>query len=103
MRVHQESLGKRVLQGVGMALFLTAFRAVTEGSSGLPVWTYAVLFLGVSVGGAVGGAAYYATDSWRYDGGWRKTTANVASILVFAAVTVGALLLVALFVPELSK
>jgi len=47
----------------------------------------AVLFGAVASGGAAGGAVYYATDDLRAAGGWRKTLANVASLLVYCFAT----------------
>jgi hypothetical protein len=48
----------------------------------------ALLFGAVAFGGAAGGATYYATDHLRAAGGWRRTFANVFSLLVYCFATV---------------
>ena len=53
----------------------------------------AVLSAGVGLGGGVGGATYFALDTLRARGGWRKTIANVLSVLAYAAAAVGFLAL----------
>jgi hypothetical protein len=46
----------------------------------------------VAVGGGLGGAVYYATEGLRARGGWRKTLANVLSILAYAGFVFGVFL-----------
>lgn len=92
--VHRAALGTRVMQGVGLSIGLTAFRALSLGSirevRGAALLDFAIALV---VGGAVGGACYYATDSLRVRGGWRQTAANVGSILVYGFVIIALLLI----------
>ncbi len=46
---------------------------------------------GVAIAGGVGGVVYYATDGLRTGGSWRKTLANVLTLLVYCF---GALVLI---------
>src|SRR2546429_9274229 len=70
--VHRAPLHTRVLQGVGLAAFLTVFRmaAYLRSPKEFSMAQLALLFGAVSSGGAVGGVVYYATDKWRVIGGW---------------------------------
>ena len=102
---HGAPLRTRMLQGIGLAAFLTLFRlcAGIAGSNPLPIRALTVLFGSVALGGGVGGAAYYATDAWRFRGGWRKTAANVGALLAYAFATAACVALAALLVPSLSS
>jgi hypothetical protein len=73
---------------------LTVFRAVSLGSlRGAPGAALLDFAIALVVGGAVGGACYYATDSFRVRGGWRQIAANVGSVLVYGFVIIVLLLL----------
>jgi len=91
--IHRAPIGTRMLQGLGLAAFMTVFRMAAYGGSwkSSSLAELAVLFGAVSTGGAIGGAAYYATDKWRVLGGWRKTLANVLSLLAYAFMTLAAI------------
>jgi hypothetical protein len=91
--VHAASLPTRILQGAGLALGVTALRLLI-GPSELTAFHLAVLTALVGFAGGVGGATYYALDGLRSRGGWRKASANVFSLLAFAAAAVAALLVV---------
>jgi hypothetical protein len=47
----------------------------------------------VAVAGGAGGAVYFAVDGLRARGGWRQTVANVSSLLAYALLLFGVLLL----------
>ena len=87
--VHEKSLRTRMLEGAGIIAFLSLFsmfgvRAPAGFSFGSRVFG---LFL-ASLGGAVGGITYYASDPWRARGGMFKKVANVGSILAYCAAAV---------------
>ena len=96
VRVHRAPIHTRVLQGVGLAAFLTVFRmaAYLRSPKEFSMAQLALLFGAVSSGGAVGGVVYYATDKWRVIGGWRKTVANVLSLLAYCFGTIAVIGLV---------
>ena len=80
------SLRSRIFQGaclftVGSALNLAVTSARPVFAAG--VVEGIVLFLAFNVSfGAVAGAVYYSGNRWRERGGWRRTVANVGSVLV---------------------
>ena len=80
--VHAEPLRARMLQGAGLAAFMTIFESLVRGDR-LSLLERIGLVLVASAGGAVGGVAYYATDGWRVRGGAVKTVANVLSLLAY--------------------
>lgn len=87
--VHEKPLRTRMLEGAGIIAFLSlssmfGARAPTGFSFGSRVFGLIL----ASLGGAVGGIVYYASDPWRVRGGVLKTIANVASILVYCAAAV---------------
>jgi hypothetical protein len=84
--IHDAPLKTRVLQGMGLAAFMTVFRVLFSGEK-VGFKERALLLVVVSVGGGAGGVVYYATDAWRARGGALKTTANVVSLLAYCAVT----------------
>lgn len=88
--VHRAPVHTRVLQGAGLAAFLTVFRMVAylRSAKDFSIAQLALLLGAVSLGGGVGGVAYYATDRWRVVGGWRKTVANVFSLLAYCFATI---------------
>ena len=94
--VHEASLKTRMLQGFALAAFVTVCRLLVYGLAKemSPLPQLALLFGSVAAGGAVGGATYYATDTLRVAGGWRKTSANVLSLLAYCFATLIALGLV---------
>jgi hypothetical protein len=53
-----------------------------------------LFFLGVGAAGAAGGAVYYATDGLRAGEGWRRSAANVLTLLAYALVAFGLLVVV---------
>jgi hypothetical protein len=91
--IHEAPLGTRVLQGMGLAAFMTVFRAVFSGER-VEFKDSVLLLVVVSVGGGAGGVVYYVTDAWRAGGGPLKTTANVVSLLAYCAVTLLAVYIV---------
>ena len=94
--VREAPLRIRILQGMGMGALLMALRIpAIAGSRSMPTLGRALeLVVVVAVGGGVGGAVYYFTDSLRAQAGWRKTLANVLSLLAYCA----AAFLIAIFV-----
>lgn len=92
--IHQEPLRIRILQGVGVAVLeglMGMFLRPADGT--LSPGTRVIVLTVMSLGGAVGGIAYYASDPWRARGGIFKTAANVAAILTFCAAAIGILVL----------
>jgi uncharacterized membrane protein YidH (DUF202 family) len=71
-----------MLQGAGLAAFMTVFETVVRGDPPGLAERVGILVV-ASAGGAVGGVVYYATDAWRIRGGVLKTTANVISLLAY--------------------
>ena len=92
-------MGTRVLQGAGVAVFLSVVPIAASalgawGGKGPAGWLMtAGIVLSVAVAGGLGGAVYYATDGLRAADGWRKTMANVASLLAYALFLFGVLVL----------
>jgi hypothetical protein len=84
--IHRSALGKRVLQGAGLALTLvTAFLVfilIAADKSEFGAWVF-VPMLTVTVAGACGGILYYVMDFLRYHGGWKKAVANVLTGMVY--------------------
>ena len=80
--VHNAPLRTRLLQGAGLAAFMTVFESVARGDRGTLAERIGLVLV-ASAGGAVGGVVYYATDAWRARGGILKTTANVLSLLAY--------------------
>jgi hypothetical protein len=91
------TLKDRVWQGVRYFAFLSLFTAAPALLRG-----DFVLFAGAvavsAVAGAVGGAMYFATESWRARGGVTRTFANVITLLGFCAGAIVWLVLVALLI-----
>ena len=71
-----------MLQGAGLAAFMTVFEALARRDQ-TPLGQRLGVLLVACAGGSVGGAVYYATDTWRVRGGVAKTTANVLSLLAY--------------------
>ncbi|WP_026899259.1 hypothetical protein [Daejeonella oryzae] len=86
--VHPASVGKRMLQGAGVALllisvFLISVRDIDEDWSEL--WVVKPLII-VSLSGALGGLFFYNMDHLRNEGALRKTVANILSLIVYLIV-----------------
>lgn len=83
--VHTASWGKRALQGAGIAFVLIVLFLLTAGEPN-PDWPKFWMIrplLIVPAAGAIGGLFYYLMDNLRYQGGWKKILANIASLLVY--------------------
>ncbi|WP_246202129.1 potassium transporter KefB [Spirosoma agri] len=81
--IHPAPLGKRMVQGAGVALLLIAFFLFKSGEPN-PEWGKLWMIkplLMVPVAGAMGGAFYYFMDYLRYQGGWKKLIATVLSLI----------------------
>ena len=99
--VHAAPLSTRILQGAGLTLGMTAFRLMAgPRSSSLTAFHLAVLTLIVGLAGGVGGAAYYALDGLRSRGGWRKTYANVLSLLAYAGAAIAGVVVAGVWLLE---
>ena len=84
--VHRKSVIARMLEGAALIAFLSLFTMFNRSArSEFAVSTRVIMFLLASLAGAVGGVAYYASDTWRARGGIFKTVANVSSILAYVA------------------
>ncbi|MBG8553767.1 potassium transporter KefB [Hymenobacter guriensis] len=83
--LHPASLGKRILQGAGLAFGLVVvFMTVFARGANMPFGLWTVLpLLTVPVAGAFGGIVYHLMDYLRYQGSWQKLAANGISILVY--------------------
>ena len=83
--LHTAPLYKRILQGAGLALILVGIFLLL-GKNPDPAagrkWMILPLII-VPICGAIGGLFYYMMDPLRYQGGWKKTLANVSSVLVY--------------------
>ena len=84
---HGEPLRTRVVQGIGLAVATTAVDAALQphGMTGLSAKQVTILLVAVALAGGIAGAGYYATDALRAYSGWRRTAANVLTLLVFCA------------------
>jgi len=89
--LHNISLGKRALQGAGIALvlaiifqlFLLLIGGLLVGKTFWQgVWEFFPLVT-VTVGGALGGIVYYLMVQVWYPGGWKKVVATIFSALVY--------------------
>lgn len=98
-RPHGAPLRARMFQGAILVAFLTLLRLPTALGESIPIGFFLLAVAVVAVGGAVGGAVYYATDRLRARGTWRRTFANVFSLLAYAGFTLGAFALAVLLVP----
>lgn len=85
--VHQAALGKRMLQGAGIALVLIAlFLSGAEASPAWPkLWMLRPLTI-VPLAGALGGVLYYFMDHLRCQGGWKSVLAFFISITGYLVV-----------------
>ena len=85
--IHEAPLLTRILQGAGLAAALTVFRVFAGFGPRRSPSTILIALGAVALGGGAGGAVYYATDSWRAQGGVRRTFANVGSLLAYCLAT----------------
>jgi hypothetical protein len=93
---HEKPLRTRMLGGAASIAFMSLFSMFGRFSNTtLSVGTRCIVLVLASLGGAVGGAVYYASDPWRARGGIFKTAANVGSILAYG---VAALLFIGVWV-----
>lgn len=86
--IHPASPGKRMLQGAGIAFILIVIFLFGAGEPN-PVWPKLWMIkplLIVPLAGALGGAFYYLMDHLRYQGGWRKALAYIASLVGYIIV-----------------
>ncbi len=81
---HPKSLGKRALQGAGLAVLLaTPFMfLIISDIVDLGILVFLPL-LTTAIGGVFGGIFYYLMDNFRQDGGWKKILANITCIIVY--------------------
>jgi hypothetical protein len=87
--VHEKPLRTRMLEGASMIAFMSLFTMFGDlAPNDVSFGSRIILFILASLGGAVGGVAYYASDPWRVRGGIFKTLANVTSLLTYCAAAV---------------
>lgn len=87
-QIHAASVGKRMLQGAGIALTLIIFFLLGAGEPNPDwpkLWMIKPLIM-VPLAGALGGVFYYNMDHLRYLGGWRKALAYALSLIVYIVV-----------------
>jgi hypothetical protein len=83
--LHTAPLGKRALQGGGIALVLMILFLLPVHDPD-PEWGtfwYIRPLIVITFAGAVGGAFYYFMDTFRYEGGWKKIVANIVCLIVY--------------------
>ena len=86
--IHAASVGKRMLQGAGLAFILILAFLVSAGAPdpGWPrLWMVKPLLI-VPLAGALGGLFYYNMDHLRFQGGRRKALAALLSLVVYLLV-----------------
>jgi hypothetical protein len=86
--VHAASVGKRMLQGAGIALFLISLFLLSAGKPD-PGWSKFWMIkplLMVPAAGALGGLFFYNMDHLRSQGGSREVFAIVLSLVVYLVV-----------------
>ena len=91
------SLSRRAFQGAKLSAALLVLFLAFGGrwNEGVPNIPARIALLGILMlsGGASGGVAFFATDSLRRRGGWRKTVANVLSTTAYCVAMLVALVL----------
>jgi hypothetical protein len=85
--IHPVSVGKLMLIGAGVGLFISLFFVLggEPDSNWSNLWWIRPLLV-VPAAGALGGLFYYNMDHLRAQGGWREVTAYVVSLVVFIIV-----------------
>lgn len=86
--VHPASVGKRMLQGAGIALILIIFFLLGAGEPNPDwpkLWMVKPLIM-VPAAGALGGLFYYNMDHLRCRGSWREALAYTLSLVVYIIV-----------------
>ena len=86
--IHSASLGKRMLQGAGVALILISMFLLSAGAPD-PEWGKLWMIkplLVVPAAGALGGVFYYFMDHLRSQGGWVKVLAIIMSLTGYIVV-----------------
>ena len=81
--IHSASIGKRMVQGAGIALILIAFFLFKSGEPNPEwgkFWMIKPLIM-VPLAGAMGGVFYYFMDHLGYQGGWKKAVAIIVSLI----------------------
>jgi hypothetical protein len=76
------SLGKRSLQGAGLALLLLIILLSVLGASDDGFWIFLVM-TSVTIGGASGGAFYHLLDQLVKPSGWKKLFFNIACGIIY--------------------
>ncbi|MBW3546507.1 MAG: potassium transporter KefB [Bacteroidetes bacterium] len=82
--IHAASMGKRMLQGAGIALILILMFLFSVGGEPDPSWSKFWIIkplLMVPLAGALGGVFYYFMDYLRSQGGWVKIMAIIMSLI----------------------
>ena len=90
--LHNNSLGKRALQGAGIAaalaiVFLSLMFSIGEVLNAKNFWQSIWQFfplITAAVGGAFGGMIYYLTVKTWHPGGWKKILATIVCMLLYA-------------------
>jgi ABC-type uncharacterized transport system permease subunit len=87
--IERRPLRTRMLQGAGIIAFMCVFTVFGRASDSELTFGQRLMVIPLaSLGGAVSGAMYFATDSLRARRGWRRTVANVLSLLAYVVATV---------------
>lgn len=85
--VHSASIGKRMLQGAGIALVaISLFLVGTESEPDWPELWFLRPLLIVPAAGAMGGVFYYFMDHLRVMGGWQKALGILLSLLGYLVI-----------------
>ncbi len=81
--IHPAPLGKRMLQGAGIALVLISLflYGVNNPDPAWPKFWMLKPLLIVPIAGALGGVFYYYMDHLFYQGGWIKLLAHVMRLV----------------------
>ena len=83
--VHPASLGKRMVQGAGIAFTVITIFLLGAGESS-PYWGRFWMIkplIIVPLAGALGGAFYYCMDYLRFQGGADKVMASFLSLIIY--------------------
>ncbi len=83
--IHRIPLAKCLLAGasIGLLVILVFILPVENPHPDWPKYWMIRPLLVTPFAGAMGGLFFYLADKWRWQGGWKKVLANVASLLVF--------------------